>query len=529
MGQALYRTYRSKKLSEIVGQEHITTALDRALKKGIISHAYLFTGPRGTGKTSIARILAHEINGLPYTEDRQHLDIIEIDAASNRRIDEIRDLRDKVHMAPSSAKYKVYIIDEVHMLTKEAFNALLKTLEEPPAHVVFMLATTEAHKLPETIISRTQRFSLKPVDLDKVVGHLRFIADTEKIIIDDAALGLVAAHGEGSFRDSISLLDQARHASDAVTLSDVQRILGIAPEELIASILAALNAHDPVALTQQLVSMREQGYEPAQTARQLSTVIRASVIAGSSAIPHDTAMQLLTALVQVPASHDPGVSLEISLLDAALGPVAAKPVMAAHTAHAVAPARAPVRSIAPAQTATVSPSAPAPAQQAKPPDEPSKSFREIAAARAQESVGSNDAPSDIVIDKAIWTAVLDQLKKQHSTLHTATKFAKPSFTPGIITLSFAYSFHQKRFNDKRNKEIVSEIIKSVVGADILLRCILDENDGSLPPDSNEVTHTVTASPAAAPQPAAPVKPAAPQSAEVAAISNIFGSAEVLES
>ncbi len=146
-----------------MGQEHITTALNHALEKGMISHAYLFTGPRGVGKTSIARILAHEINGLPYDDDQTHLDIIEIDAASNRRIDEIRDLRDKVHVAPSSAKYKVYIIDEVHMLTKEAFNALLKTLEEPPAHVVFILATTEAHKLPETIISRTQRYAFKPV------------------------------------------------------------------------------------------------------------------------------------------------------------------------------------------------------------------------------------------------------------------------------------------------------------------------------------------------------------------------------
>src|SRR5690606_10306753 len=129
---------------------------------GRISHAYLFTGPKGTGKTSIARILAHEINQLPYSDESIHLDIIEIDAASNRRIDEIRDLKDRIHVAPTSAKYKVYIIDEVHMLTREAFNALLKTLEEPPEHVVFILATTEAHKLPETIVSRTQRFGFRP-------------------------------------------------------------------------------------------------------------------------------------------------------------------------------------------------------------------------------------------------------------------------------------------------------------------------------------------------------------------------------
>ena len=137
MGQALYRKYRSKKLSELIGQEHVTKALATALKDNHVSHAYLFTGPRGVGKTSVARIVAHEINGLPYTDDSTHLDIIEIDAASNRRIDEIRELRERVNIAPSSARYKVYIIDEVHMLTKEAFNALLKTLEEPPAHVVF--------------------------------------------------------------------------------------------------------------------------------------------------------------------------------------------------------------------------------------------------------------------------------------------------------------------------------------------------------------------------------------------------------
>src|SRR5579872_6827852 len=188
MGQVLYRKYRSKKLSEIVGQEHITKTLNEALKKGTISHAYLFTGPRGVGKTSIARILAHEVNNLPYDEDVNNIDIIEIDAASNRRIDEIRDLREKVHIAPSSAKYKVYIIDEVHMLTKEAFNALLKTLEEPPEHVIFILATTEAHKLPETIVSRTQRYNFKPIDDKDIAGHLAMIAKREGIKAEPEAL-----------------------------------------------------------------------------------------------------------------------------------------------------------------------------------------------------------------------------------------------------------------------------------------------------------------------------------------------------
>jgi len=338
MGQALYRTYRSKKLSEVVGQEHITTALDHALKNGTISHAYLFTGPRGVGKTSVARILAHEINNLPYNEDRQHLDIIEIDAASNRRIDEIRDLRDKVHIAPSSAKYKVYIIDEVHMLTKEAFNALLKTLEEPPAHVVFILATTEAHKLPETIISRTQRFSFKPGEQQKVIDHLRHIADKEKITISDDALALIAAHGEGSFRDSVSLLDQVRNTKDAVELSDVQAVLGIAPDDIIHDILDELNTHDSVAIAKHLRAMHDQGYEAAQVAKQIGSAVRQAILQGKAVLQHDTLIQLLASLVQVPASPDPRAALEIALLDVALSGVQSQAAPALRAAASAKPA-----------------------------------------------------------------------------------------------------------------------------------------------------------------------------------------------
>jgi DNA polymerase-3 subunit gamma/tau len=284
MGQALYRKYRSKKLSEIVGQEHVTTTLTNALKQGKISHAYLLSGPRGTGKTSIARILAHEINGLAYNDDA-HLDIIEIDAASNRRIDEIRELRERVNTAPAHAKYKVYIIDEVHMLTKEAFNALLKTLEEPPAHVVFILATTEAHKLPETIISRTQRYSLRPVPEKQVVAHLKTIAKGEKLTVDDDALQVIAQHGEGSFRDSISLLDQASSASEHITKADVERILGLAPDEYISQLMDALRTNDSATTVNTLADLQSQGFEAAMVAQQLGGRLRSDVLAGNSADP----------------------------------------------------------------------------------------------------------------------------------------------------------------------------------------------------------------------------------------------------
>lgn len=190
-----------------MGQSHITRILQRAIARGHIAHAYLLTGPRGVGKTSIARILAHEINGLPYTDESTHLDIIEIDAASNNSVEDIRDLRDKVQIAPTSSPKKIYIIDEVHMLSKSAFNALLKTLEEPPEHVVFILATTDADKLPATILSRVQRFNFRAISPRDAAKHLAFIAEQENIAITPDALELIAEQGKGSFRDSISLLD----------------------------------------------------------------------------------------------------------------------------------------------------------------------------------------------------------------------------------------------------------------------------------------------------------------------------------
>lgn len=238
MSKAFYRKYRSKSLAEVVGQDHITEVLERAIKQGKIAHAYLFTGPRGVGKTSIARILAHEINALPYEEETNHPDIIEIDAASNNSVEDIRELRERIEVAPFSAQYRVYIIDEVHMLSKSAFNALLKTLEEPPKHAVFILATTDAHKLPATIISRTQQFVFHLIEEDKIIEHLRFISNQEGIKISDQALQLIAEKGGGSFRDSISLLDQISSITDEeISAEKIEQILGLAPKKTISDLI----------------------------------------------------------------------------------------------------------------------------------------------------------------------------------------------------------------------------------------------------------------------------------------------------
>lgn len=240
MGKALYRKYRPKCLSEVVGENQVTESLGTALKAGKISHAYLFIGPRGCGKTSVARIFAHEINNFPYELEDDYVDIIEIDGASNRGIDNIRELREKVAIAPTKGKYKVYIIDEVHMLTKEAFNALLKTLEEPPAHTIFIMATTDAHKVPITITSRSQIFTFNLADPETMFNHLKSICEKEGIKIDDDATKLIVKRGGGSFRDSLSLLDQISTISEKqITKASIIDMFGVPEDELIDQLLAS--------------------------------------------------------------------------------------------------------------------------------------------------------------------------------------------------------------------------------------------------------------------------------------------------
>jgi DNA polymerase-3 subunit gamma/tau len=238
---ALYRTWRSQTFRDVVGQRHITQTLQNSLRENRLTHAYLFNGPRGTGKTSTAKILAKAINCLngPSEEpcnqcsaceritDGAVMDVVEIDAASNRGVEEIRDIRDKVKYAPTEVRQKVYIIDEVHMLTTEAFNALLKTLEEPPAHVMFILATTEPHKIPATIISRCQRFDFRRVSMEDEVGRLQYVCDQERISIDKEALHYIARLSDGGMRDALSLLDQAASfATGEIQLADILSITG---------------------------------------------------------------------------------------------------------------------------------------------------------------------------------------------------------------------------------------------------------------------------------------------------------------
>ncbi len=499
MGQALYRKYRSRSLDEIVGQEHIVTALKTALKSERVSHAYLFTGPRGVGKTSIARILAHAINDLPYSEDTSHIDIIEIDAASNRGIDEIRDLREKVYVAPTSSKFKVYIIDEVHMLTTQAFNALLKTLEEPPAHVIFILATTEIHKLPATIISRTQRYTFRPADIKGLVQHLKSIADKEKVSIDSESLALIAEHGDGSYRDSVSLLDQIISGKKNVVEKDVHELLGIPPITAIEKFVEHIKGGNLSAIASSLAALNQQGYQAATIAKELAKLLRSSLLDGSPKLTTERTLGLLKQLIDVPTSSDPMRFLEIAALEAAATDVAPRaltpkvetpeaPKKSEPKKHPVLPKPATV-----IEAESVANDAPAkPAVPSKPPSAKTK------------------PPVDGDFSREVWPQILAQLKSKHNTLYSIIRMAQISFEDPKVTLTFNFAFHQKRLNEAKNKTIVSNIIKEVSGKDIEIECLYDKNakpDGSLAVSAantkdNEVVNTV---------------------------SNIFGGGELLES
>ncbi len=299
MYQALYRKYRPLTFSDVVGQEHIVKTLRTQIADGNISHAYLFCGTRGTGKTSCAKILARAVNcGAPHSGDpcnecpqckgilnESTMDVVEIDAATNTGVGDVRELREELIYAPASVKYRVYIIDEVHMLSNQAFNALLKTLEEPPEHVIFVLATTEIHKIPATILSRCQRFDFKRLTPELIAGRLGYVAEQEGFVLDADAASLLSRLADGAMRDGLSLLDRCRDGNQPVTLARVEEIVGVCGSEQLMDAVRLAWKRDASGLLKFYKNARERYAGPAQLFADISALLRDLLICSVSENP----------------------------------------------------------------------------------------------------------------------------------------------------------------------------------------------------------------------------------------------------
>ena len=464
MATALYRKYRSKSLDEVIGQSHITDILLRAIKVGRISHAYLLTGPRGVGKTSVARILAHEINHLPYSDDSTHLDIIEIDAASNNGVEDVRDLREKVQIAPVSAAKKVYIIDEVHMLSKAAFNALLKTLEEPPEHIVFILATTDIDKLPATIISRTQRYGFRAISEVDAIKHLRYIADKEKISIDDASLKLIAQRGDGSFRDSISLLDQLSSLTDddkGITLDLIEASLGLAPHEAVDSIINAVEAHDVTKVAALLSKATADGISPITLTEQLTLTIR------DLAASKPLLLQLLDSLLDVSKSSQPQLKLLAVLGVAALEH---KPTKSVALASPVLGVSATIAELS-KQATKLKPSMPI-KKTVEPELLPELNQRETGyEAVTLEGVSGNGDLEEVAAKDFSWTALIEHTRKNYVALFSVLSKCAYDLVGNELTLYTNSAFYKKKLDDTKYNTHLYESLRSIGSYELVIHIV----------------------------------------------------------
>ncbi len=452
MSQALYRKYRSKSLSEIVGQDHVTSLLDRALESNKVAHAYLLTGPRGTGKTSVARILAHKITGLPYDIEDNNLDIIEIDAASNNGVDNVRDLREKALVAPIKSQKKVYIIDEVHMLSKSAFNALLKIIEEPPEHVVFILATTDFDKVPDTIVSRTQRYNFRLIDESTVADHLAFIAKKESIKIDTDALNLIAERGGGSLRDSISLLDQIQHSESKngeITRSDIEASLGLATKDEINAIGEAILSGDALKIIAAVRQPELRGIGAVSVADQLYNWIQRNL----ESYPY--LVTYFEDLIKVQKSHRPDVAILVAVLKFAVKmpepQIIQRPsTQESHKPNSLSmPSKITEEPIATAKTTKIL-------------DTESKQDDDSSDIASQKDVQQKDQNKK---NNFNWQSVLDYLndhKSEFKGIHTILEKSKPIVKDNKVSLYVLNKFNKTEL-DKRRAVLGKILSESGVG------------------------------------------------------------------
>ncbi len=502
MTQALYRKYRPKEWDEVVGQNHVVTTLKNAIAADRVAHAYLFAGSRGTGKTTLARLLAKAVNCTnpdptkrPCNEcehckavnDNRFMDLIEIDAASNTSVDDVRDLRDKINFSPSQGKYKIYIIDEVHMLSTAAFNALLKTLEEPPPHAIFVLATTEIHKIPATVLSRCQRHEFRRVPVAEIVANLKMIIKAEKIQADDDALIQIARQSAGGMRDAQSLLDQLSSTGDKITLALAQTVLGTATSQTVLDVISSVMDHDPARGLETIHKALDAGADPRSLSRQIVEYLRGLMLiqmgnanqveatadvkkqmqAHAKSFSTSDVLRMMksfnNAATDLRGGWQPSLSLELALVE----------VLDAPNESTLLPA-APVRTKP--QPATVSRTESQPQAESEPALHPTE----------KSALSSGD------VIKA-WKQLSASLPKTQANLSALLNSVRMIDMQGkTLILGLASDVLVSKIDKPDQIEAIQKLIKDEFGVDVSVRCTVTNAKGKIPPNVQQDGMVATA-------------------------------------
>ena len=495
MSQALYRKWRPLKWDQVVGQQHIVQPLTNAILADRVRHAYLFAGPRGTGKTTIARLLAKAVNCLNDKRDKRpcnecahcvavnenrFLDLIEIDAASNTSVDNVRDLREKINYSPSQGKYKIYIIDEVHMLSTAAFNALLKTLEEPPPHAIFVLATTEIHKIPVTVLSRCQRHEFRRVPMDDIVGYLKQIAKVEKIKAEDEALKFIARQSAGGMRDAISLLDQLASTGQKIDLALTQTVLGTAASQTVLDLIASIKDQLPATAMYSIQRALDAGADPRSLARQIVDYLRGLIL---FQMDNEDQIEVTKDIKTAMAEHAKAFSTKDVLRMMKAFNAAATDARGSWQPSLGLELAVAEMLVTPMETGSKKQEEKAlETQQAQPPEENAKPEKKPA--KKSKSKPKNDAPViELKEVLKVWREVRAAIKPDHPGIEALLNSCKPLDVLGDeLTLGFQSETVRSLMDMPEKVQVANEALKEILGVDLHIQCVVTNAKGDLPAD-----------------------------------------------